>query len=452
MKRNGFTAIPAASHYWLANARAQACLVDAPGLGTTDFEGPDFEGLVRADIEIRDGRIARIAPRSTAPAGAIDLCGGLVWPGFTDIHTHLDKGHIWPRSPNPDGSFLGAASTTSSDRAARWSPDDIRARMEFGLRCAFAQGTVAVRTHLDSHAPQANISWPVFRELRDAWAGRIELQAASLMPMDFFAEPQGVHLADIVAESGGILGTVTRLSGGGHDALPPEFLPLLERVFGLAMERGLDLDLHVDESGDTGAKALIEIARMAGKLGFRGRIQCGHCCSLAVQDDAHVDETLRAVADAGLAVVSLPMCNMYLQGRDAGRTPRWRGVTLLHEIRGAGIDLSIASDNCRDPFYAFGDHDMLEVMTQATRIAHLDHPFGDWPRVFTEIPAAVMGLPQHGRLKEGAPADLVLLSARFMSEMLSRSQADRVVLRAGKAIDTSLPDYRDLDPVLGLPT
>jgi cytosine deaminase len=92
---------------------------------------------------------------------------------------------------------------------------------------------------------------------------------------------------------------------------------------------------------------------------------------------------------------------------------------------------------------------MLEVMTQATRIAHLDHPFGDWSRAYTAIPASVMGLPGRGLLKAGAPADLVLLSARYMSEMLSRNQADRVVLRDGRAIDTSLPDYRVLDQHIG---
>jgi cytosine deaminase len=444
MKRTGHVAVPDRPHYWLADGRAQACLVDGNSLGPVDFEG-----LAQLDIEIRDGRIARLVPRGSAPAGSVDLRGGLVWPGFVDVHTHLDKGHIWPRSPNPDGSFGGAAAMTSRDRLAHWSKDDVRTRIEFGLRCAFAQGTIAVRTHLDSHAPQAEISWPVVTAVRDAWAGRIDLQAVSLMPMDLFAQEQGARLADIVAKCGGILGTVTRLSGGGHDALPPEFLVLLEHVFRLAIERGLDLDLHVDESGDVGAKALIEIARMAQRQDFKGHIQCGHCCSLAVQDDAHIDQTLRAVADAGISIVSLPMCNMYLQGRGAERTPRWRGVTLLHEIKASGIPLSIASDNCRDPFYAFGDHDMLEVVTQATRIAHLDHPFGDWPTAFTATPAAVMGLP-HGRLKEGAPADLVLLSARFMSEMLSRNQADRVVLRAGRPIDTSLPDYRELDSLLGL--
>jgi cytosine deaminase len=422
MKRMGFAAIPDRPHYWLADARAQACLIEGSPLGK-----PDFEGLVRCDIEIRDGRIAAIAPLGTAPAGAVDLRGGLVWPGFVDIHTHLDKGHIWPRSPNPDGSFLGAVGTTLGDRAARWSAEDVRRRMEFGLACAWAQGTVAVRTHIDSPAPQAEISWPVLKALRDAWSGRIELQATCLMSMDAFAEPQGARLADIVADAGGILGCSTRLVGSAHETLPPGFLGLLESIFRMAMDRGLDMDLHVDESGDLGAKALIEIAHMAERLGFKGRLQCGHCCSLAMQPDEFVADTLRAVAQAGIAIVSLPMCNMYLQGRTAGRTPRWRGITLLHELRGEGIDVSIASDNCRDPFYAFGDHDMLEVMTQATRIAHLDHPFGKWPTSFTSVPAEVMGLADHGRL------------------------ADRVVLRGGLAIDTSLPDYRELDGLLGAP-
>jgi cytosine deaminase len=444
MKRAGFASFAGQGHYWISDARAQACLVEATGLGT-----PDLEGALRLDLEIRDGCVARLAPLGTAPAGAIDLRGGQVWPGFVDIHTHLDKGHIWPRSPNPDGSFLGAASATMSDRGAHWHAEDVRARMEFGLRCAWAQGTVAVRTHLDSAPPQADISWPVFNELREAWAGRIDLQAATIMPLDLFAEPYGEHVADLVAQCGGILGAVTRLSGEGHEALPTGFLDLLERFFRLAMDRGLDLDLHVDESGDQGARALIEVARMAQLLGYKGRLQCGHCCSLAVQPDAFVDATLKAVADAGIAVVSLPMCNMYLQGRTPGRTPRWRGVTVLHEMKAVGVPVSIASDNCRDPFYAYGDHDMVEVMTQATRIAQLDHPFGDWPSAFTRVPASVMGLGDHGRLKAGAPADLVLLSARFMSEMLSRSQADRVVLRGGKPIDTSLPDYRELDQLVG---
>src|SRR5713101_3041771 len=223
VKRTGFDTIPDQPHYWLADARTPACLVHGERVGE-----PDFEGLVRLDIEIRDGRIAGLAPVGSAPVGSTDLRGGMAWPGLIDVHTHLDKGHICPRSPNPVANFLGAASSTAIDRAAHWTAADVAARMEFGLRCAWAQGTVAVRTHIDSPAPQAEISWPVFRAVREAWAGRIDLQAASIMPMDFFAQPQGEQLADIVAESGGVLGCVTRVSTGGHDALPPEFSGLLE--------------------------------------------------------------------------------------------------------------------------------------------------------------------------------------------------------------------------------
>ena len=45
-------------------------------------------------------------------------------------------------------------------------------------------------------------------------------------------------------------------------------------------------------------------------------------------------------------------------------------------------------------------------------------------------------------------ADLIVLKARDYGEMLSRFQADRVVIRNGRAIDTTLPDYRELDDLV----
>lgn len=245
-----------------------------------------------------------------------------------------------------------------------------------------------------------------------------------------------------------MLGAVTQLTGEAHDDLPPGFQPMLDRVFSLAEARGLDLDLHVDESGAGGARALREVAATALRRGFKGRIQCGHCCSLAVQPEVFACETIRLCAEAGIAVIVLPMCNMYLQDRVAGRTPRWRGVTLVHEMRAAGIPVSVASDNTRDPFHTHGDLDMVEVYREATRILHLDHPFADWPRAATATPAAAMGLTEAGWLRPGAPADLLLFRARGMTELLSRPQSDRIVLRGGRVLEAELPDWRELDPVL----
>jgi cytosine deaminase len=243
----------------------------------------------------------------------------------------------------------------------------------------------------------------------------------------------------LVAECGGVMGGVPNMDAGDDD--------FLGRVFGHAQARGLDLDFHVDETGDPAAATLRRIAETALRRGFRGKIVAGHCCSIAMQEPAERDRTLDLVAEAGIAVVSLPMCNMYLQDRAPGRTPRWRGVTLLHELRARGIAVTVASDNCRDPFYAYGDHDVVEVYREATRIAHLDHPIGDWPAVVTATPAAVAGFME-ARIAEGLPADLVLFRARTFNELLARPATDRVVLRGGRPIDRTLPDYRELDGLM----
>src|SRR5262249_59767091 len=96
-------------------------------------------------------------------------------------------------------------------------------------------------------------------------------------------------------------------------------------------------------------------------------------------------------------------------------------------------------------FYGFGDHDVLEVFREATRICHLDRPYGDWPRAVTTTPADLMGLRASGRIGRGLPADLVLFEGRTWSELLSRPQANRVVIRNGRAIETPLRAYRELD-------
>ncbi|MCU0567467.1 MAG: cytosine deaminase [Oculatellaceae cyanobacterium Prado106] len=424
------------SHYWLINAH-----VPTPLLVGAVVENAEEYAWV--DLEIKDGIIASITPADTmhdTSVAAVDLKRGQVWSCFVDVHTHLDKGHIWERSPNPTGTFQDALETVGSDRQ-HWNPEDVYRRMEFGLKCSYAHGTQAIRTHLDSIGEQTQISFEVFRTLRQGWQDRITLQAVSLLPLETFLTPEGEQIADIVAESGGVLGGVPRMH--------PDLDRQLDRVFELAKDRQLNLDFHTDESGNPHDITLRHVAAAALRHQFEGSILCGHCCSLAVQSPEAVDKTLSLVHEAQISIVSLPMCNLFLQDRTPSsveaKTPRWRGVTLLHELKQRGIPVAVASDNCRDPFYGFGDHDVLEVFTQAVRIAHLDAPYEDWCRTVTTTPADLMGLPQLARIGVGLPADLILFKARYYSELLARPQGDRIVLRSGRAIDATLPDYAELD-------
>lgn len=434
---------PAGGRYWLRKARVPACLLaDAGACGV-----PDAEGVVGIDLLIEDGKIGRIAPAGSNPDdGAIDvnLGGRQVWPTLIDIHAHLDKGHTVERSPNIDGTFVNARNGAVADRP-NWTASDLRSRMGFGLRTAYAHGVSAIRTHIDSYPNTLDRSWPVLREMRAEWAGRIDLQAVSLCPLDILMDDFGDRVAAMVALSGGLLGGVTRASVGVHGPPVDNMDAQLDRLFALAIRHDLDIDLHVDETGDPEAATLPFIARAALRHGYKGRVVCGHCCSLAVQSPSQVDRTLDLVAEAEIAIVTLPTVNMYLQDRQAQRTPRWRGVTVVHEMLKRGIRVAAAGDNSRDSFYAYGDHDVVDTFREAVRILHFDHPLAGAPALVGAAPSLIGKLDDHGRIAAGASARLIVFNAFTVNQIVSRPHSDRIVIDRGVRIAVRAPDYDELE-------
>jgi cytosine/creatinine deaminase len=434
-------AIPDKGSYWLRRARVPACFLAEPVAAAV----ADGDDALLLDVLIEDTRIARIVPSTDTPTEApvVDLAGRQVWPTLVDMHAHLDKAHVIPRT-NPDGTFTGGRVGTVQDRSF-WSYEDLYRRMSFGVRCAYVHGVAAIRTHLDSHEGLAERSWAVFRDVRTEWTGRIALQAVALVPLDAFRGDYGVKLANLVAESGGVLGGVTRAAGKDHVGTLADTDALLDTILGLAAERGLDVDLHVDESDDLEAFSLPRVATAVLRNRFRNRVVCDHCVNLALQPDDVARHTIGLCVEAGLSIVTLPTPMVYLQDRRSGRTPRWRGVTLLHELRSAGVPVAVAGDNCRDTWYAYGDHDMVDTFQQAVRIFHLDHPLAGTPAVVGPVPATMIRAEPLGRIATGSPARLILFAARTLNELLCRPQADRIILDRGRRVRDRLPDYEELD-------
>ena len=181
---------------------------------------------------------------------------------------------------------------------------------------------------------------------------------------------------------------------------------------------------------------------------WKNKITCGHGCSLSQQEPELRQETINLVKEANINIIALPMCNLYLQDRTPKYTPHIRGVTDVYELKRYRIPVAFASDNCRDPFYGFGDHDGLEVLKESIRICHLDTPYDNWVSSINKVPAQLMNLPNLGNIGVGLNADLIIFKARYFSELFSRPQSDRQVMRKGKLIDTTLPEYSQLDDVI----
>lgn len=441
--KQGLQAAAHAGRYRIARARIPGCLfAERPSLPAAG------DGLVIADVVIARGRIEAIVPTGTLPVEpSCDLAGAMLWPGLVDCHTHLDKAHIWPRAANPDGTFRGAIDAAWIDQERRWTTGDLRRRMDFALRSAYAHGTVAIRTHIDTSRERLATAWGVVRDAQADWRGRIALQPVAFISLADVGDD--AFMAGVLAE---MRATPDAVLGAFVEALPAQQagLPeLLARLIAVADRAGVAIDLHVDETIDPASTGLEATARAVLAARYQGPVVCGHACALSVYDDERRHRAIEQVAKARVGIVSLPLCNAYLQDRYGGRTPRLRGTAPVHELAAAGVPVAIASDNVRDPFYAYGDLDLVEVFRSALRLQHLDHPVGHWPAAIAATAASMMGLERTGRIVPGAPADLIAFRARGWSELIARPQADRIVIRGGAPIDDAPPDFRELDDLEG---
>lgn len=415
---------------WLADAHVPAAL-RADG------------GTAPVSLLLDDGRIAALAARPEGDIPVLPLAGATLLSGLVDPHTHLDKGDLLACGLQPERELFRAIEAVRADYR-HWSTAELRRRIDFALRTAQAHGTRALLSYCDWPGPGVPAAWPVLLELREAWRGRVELVPASLAAIDLVADPaQAQALARAVADAGGVLGLF---------AYPaPHVAALIEPAVALAARHGLTLDFHVDEHLEPPLSNLMAVAAAARAHRWGERTICGHACRLAAMPEAEADRTLGALAAAGVALVALPLTNLYLQDATAQgprRAPRRRGLLPLHEARAAGMALALGSDNHRDLFFPAGDLDPLHTLSVAALAAQLDDPVERWADLVTTTPARRLGLDWDGVIRPGAPAHLLLHPGRRSAELMARVSQGRVVLRQGQPLpanEAALPDFRELD-------
>lgn len=372
----------------------------------------------RYDMQIEHGRIAAITPSQATG-------GGLITPLLADVHVHLDKTFTIQRiAQNGDTKvecLFDAIDLMNTDRQ-NWSAEDIRARATRGLEAALAQGVGAIRSHVDWTKPEVPTAWPVLNELRHEWKDRIDLQLAALIHGDLVLEA-GRDIADRVKADGGVLGAFFYRNA--------DLAAKIEAMFRFAVENDLDLDFHVDEGLDIEADGFSLIIDATRRHRMAGRVLCGHACSLSLRTAEELTRIFEAAAKAGVALVSLPTTNLYLQNRIGGKSPRLRGVAPLKEARAAGMDVMLGSDNVRDAFYPYGDYDPLAILRLAAPVCHVEPQ--DWLDSITTLPARLIGSECVQQPQAGGVASFVWHDAADLNDLISRPQARRVVWRNGVA-------------------
>jgi len=383
----------------------------------------------RFDIQIQNGTVANI---NRAQAASDSIPNGTLLPCLADAHVHIDKTYVVDEVGAADGDLFKAITLMGQHRA-NWTTEAIAGRMQRAVEGAYQHGTRAMRTHLDWPEASAPKSLAAFEALRNTWRGRVALQCVSLTPLDFFDDDQaGRQIAQVLARVDAScdksLGEAALL--GAFVYRNADMRAKLQRVFDLAKSHDLHLDFHVDEGLDVDACGLRVIAELTIANHYRGKVSCGHACSLSLQSLPEAVATLKLCAEAHIFLIALPTTNLYLQGA-WDTTPVERGITRLKEAVAHGLRSSIATDNVADGFYPYGSYDLMDTYALGVQAAHLS-PADTWLSAVTTSPAAAMGLPWDGRIKVGCPADFVLLAARSTYELVSPAGRQRRVMRSGQ--------------------
>src|SRR5438093_1569110 len=156
-----------------------------------------------------------------------------------------------------------------------------------------------------------------------------------------------------------------------------------------------------------------------------------------VEIDAFVELRARVIdriREAGIHVISLPATELHVKARtDARRT--WRGVTRIGELREAGVNVSISTNNIVNPFTPYGHPDLLRqalVTAMAAHLGNLDQ-LAWLPELITTNPARALGLEGYG-LAAGCRADLVVLDARDAAQAITEQAEKLYVVKAGRVV------------------
>lgn len=386
----------------------------------------------RADVVVRDGRIAAIAAGAPGAGDELDAAGGLVLPSFVNAHLHLDKAlTVGGATRWDDGTFQESIDMTLDFRRG-YSRDDLLERGRAVLWSCVEQGTGVVRAFADVGTVGGTLGAEALCELREEFRGVIDVQVCAFPQEGFLRDPGADALVERAMELGcDVVGAfpwfeLSNAFGRRHT----------ERALEIA--RRFDADLHAfvdDEPIAPHTRDLITLAEATIDAGWEGRVTVSHACGLASYDDHLADRTMRLVAQAGISVVSNAHISLVSKCQHAPE-PRPRGITRVRELIAHGVNVATAQDDIADPYYPFGRGDLLEVASFFAHVAQLYRP-EETPVVLDAItrnPARALRLADYG-LEVGGRGDLVVLDGvADATEALRLQPARRWVVKGGRVV------------------
>jgi cytosine deaminase len=380
------------------------------------------------DITILDGVIAAIDESRVrgVDVHVEDVEGYVVLPSFVEPHAHLDKALTSDVVANPSGSLEGAIASWMPARV-HFQVDDIAARARRAVERYLANGTTAIRAHVDTGEGIGLRAFDAVQSLRSELDGIVDLQIVAMSSRPISGREGSNNRASLVDALNAGADFV-----GGAPALDPLADRAVDVLAEIAANKGVGLDLHIDETTDPNVFTLARLIEIV-RHGFPGSVTASHAVSLGRQPLSRQRRVAQELAELSIAVVTLPQTNLFLQGR-APRDAGLRGLTGVRALLAEGATLAAGGDNLQDPFNPMGRIDPTETASLLVAAAHLTP--NEAVHAVTAASRTALGLAPV-TVSVGSVADLVALRATSLSQALASGPANRIVLRAGRIVARS---------------
>jgi cytosine deaminase len=387
--------------------------------------------LESVHLGIQNGVIAQLSHGEIPPGDkAIDAKGSMVSPALIEPHFHIENALIWDVDNLNKSGTLREAIDIYADVKVKLTNEDIVSRATRTIHEAISHGTLWMRNHVDIDQYAKLDLLEAVVAAREKFKHVFDLQIIAFPQHGLARNPEAVDLMWQAMENG------AQLVGGipHHEKTMEDGARQIEIAFEIAKDKGVNIDMHIDETDDPYWRSLEILAEKTIEEDYQGRVTAGHCTSMAAWDKKTLTRIIDKVKQADITVVTNAPINMLLQGR-ADEVLVRRGIARIAELLEAGVNVCCGQDDLLNMFYPFGQMDPLEVANIAAHAGHLTSPEQiqaafDMPRYKA---ARNIGLENYG-IYEGANANLILLDASSAVDALRRKPERLYVIRQGEIL------------------
>ncbi|HEX4185765.1 MAG TPA: amidohydrolase family protein, partial [Stellaceae bacterium] len=355
------------------------------------------------DIGVADGRIAAIERALTGGVETYEAGGRLACAGLIETHIHLDKSRIIDRCPPESGRDIGPMRQVAAMKPS-FTVEDVRLRAERTLVECILNGATRMRTQVEVDPAIGMRGFDAVQSLIADYKWAIDVEIC-VFPQDGLTNYPGTD--ELLVEG---LKRGARAIGGAprYDTDPAG---QIRRIFELAREYDVDIDIHLDVGNTPEAMNIHLVCELTEQYGRGGRVVAGHMAKLSTMPPHEVAVLARRLADVGVAVTVLPATDLYLMGRDQDHNVR-RGVADANFLIEHQVNCSLSTNNVLNPATPYGDCSLIRMANLHANVLQIAAPLQlrECFAMLTQRSARLLNLTDYG-LAVGNPGDIVVIDA-----------------------------------------